>query len=176
MTLKQLAKTLNQPIGNLIRKARQVGLQVGQNSPLTEAQIELLKATDVTPQLKPAQASEELEANQEMKSADDFEQSGELEIKQEETPAAPPQNQSIAGIKQQQLSQAIQAEQELNQHQTETRLQQRFADGQFLGVLEALTENQGRVSGYLAVNQVSFNADMQRREQALAKLAEKMAG
>jgi len=39
MTLNQLAKTLNQPIGNLIRKARQVGLQVGQNSTLTTAQI-----------------------------------------------------------------------------------------------------------------------------------------
>lgn len=93
MTLKQLAKTLNQPIGNLIRKAHQVGLKVGQNSTLTTAQIELLKATDTTPQLKPA--------------ADNG-----IEVKQDETPAAQPTNQSITSIKQQQLSQAIQAESE----------------------------------------------------------------
>ncbi|WP_019488079.1 hypothetical protein [Kamptonema formosum] len=43
------------------------------------------------------------------------------------------------------MSSSIQAESELSQHQTETRLQQRFADGQYLGVLEALAEGQGQL-------------------------------
>lgn len=161
MTLKELAKSLNTPVGNLIKKANQNGLKIGSNASLTQAQIELLKTTDNTPQLKPAQPQSP---------------TGEMEITEDSVPAAPPQNQSIASVKQQQLSSSIQAESELSQHQTETRLQQRFADGQYLGVLEALAEGQGRVNGYLAVSQVTFNADMQRREQALATLTEKLEG
>ncbi|MDF0556572.1 hypothetical protein [Kamptonema sp. UHCC 0994] len=161
MTLKQLAKTLNVPVGNLIKKANQNGLKIGSNAPLTESQIELLKATDNTPQLKPVQAPEPI---------------GEMEIREDSAPAAPPQNQSIASIKQQQLSQAIQAENEQFNHQAQTRLQQSFADGQELGVLEVLAREQGRLNASLAVSQVIFESDMKRREAALANLAEKLEG
>ncbi|HLO47241.1 MAG TPA: translation initiation factor IF-2 N-terminal domain-containing protein, partial [Kamptonema sp.] len=74
MTLKELSKQWKTPLGNLIKKAQLQGLKVSSNSQLSEAQIELLKATDNTPQLKPAQASEP---------------SGEMEIREDSVPAAP---------------------------------------------------------------------------------------
>lgn len=86
------------------------------------------------------------------------------------------QNQSIASIKQQQLSSSIQAETEQFNHQAQTRLQQSFADGQELGVLEVLAREQGRLNASLAVSQVIFEGDMKRREAALANLAEKLEG
>ena len=155
MTLKQLAKMLNQPIGNLIRKAHQVGLKVGQNSTLTEAQIQLLKTTDTTPQLKPA--------------ADNG-----IEIKQDEAPAAQQQQPSITSIKQQQLSQSIQAESEQFNYQVHSRLQQSFNDGQELGVLEVLAREQGRTSAAMAVSQAIYQADLNRRAQMMANLSEKL--
>ncbi|HLO49110.1 MAG TPA: hypothetical protein VK211_11900 [Kamptonema sp.] len=161
MTLKELSKQWKTPLGNLIKKAQLQGLKVSSNSQLSEAQIELLKATDNTPKLKPAQAQSP---------------TGEMEIRQESVPAAPPQNQSIASIKQQQLSSSIQAETEQFNHQAQTRLQQSFADGQELGVLEVLAREQGRLNASLAVSQVIFEGDMKRREAALANLAEKLEG
>ena len=161
MTLKELSKQWKTPLGNLIKKAQMQGLKVSSNSQLSEAQIELLKATDNTPQLKPAQAQSP---------------TGEMEIRQESAPAAPPQNQSIASVKQQQLSASIQAESEQFNHQAQTRLQQSFADGQELGVLEVLAREQGRLNASLAVSSVIFESDMKRREAALANLAEKLEG
>jgi hypothetical protein len=161
MTLKELAKNLKTPLGNLIKKAQQKGIKINSNAPLTKAQIELLSFADEIPQLKPAL---------------DYEPTSEMEIREESVPAAPPQNQSIASIKQQQLSASIHAESEQFNHQTHTRLQQSFADGQELGVLEVLAREQGRLNASLAVNQVIFESDMKRREAALANLAQKLEG
>ncbi len=157
MTLRELSKAIKTPLGNLIQKARQHGLSVEANTPLTKAQIELLKATDTTPQLKPA--------------ADNG-----LEIKQDEAPAAQSQQPSITTIKQQQLSQSIQAESEQFNHQVHTRLQQSFNDGQELGVLEVLAREQGRTSAAMAVSQAIYQSDMNRRAQMMASLAEKLEG
>jgi cellobiose-specific phosphotransferase system component IIA len=171
MTLRELAKTLNQPIGILIRKANQNGFKLGSNSSLTPAQVELLKLTDSTPQLKPA--SPELE---QPKSHDtqDSGQSGELEIKPETAPAAHNSNQSILGVKQQQLSQSVKAQNEQFNHQVHTQLQQSFSDGQELGVLEVLAHEQGRVSAAMALSQVIFETGQKRRANSLATLAEKL--
>jgi len=159
MTLKELAKNLKTPLGNLIRKAQQKGLKIKSDAPLTEAQIELLKATDETPQLKPAA---------------DCESKGELEIKPESTPAAPPASISIASVKQQQLSQSIAAENEQFNYHAHTRLQQSFTEGQELGILEALAEQDGRLNGKMAVQQVIFNSEMNRRANSLAEVANAM--
>jgi len=111
---------------NLVKKAQQKGLKITQNAHLTEHQIELLKADDELPQLKSANDSE-------------------LAEETETTPAAPPASISIASIKQQQLSQSIAAENEQFNYHAQTRLQQSFTEGQELGILEALAEQDGRL-------------------------------
>lgn len=161
MTLKELAKVLNTPLGNLIRKAKDNGLPASPEATLTESQIEILKASDEVPALKPSLPPQ---SNPEPQS-----EASEIAPTNQQT-------ESIATRKERELQQAIQAESEQFNHQAEARLQQRFADGQYLGVLEGIAENQGRVSGYLAVSQVAFNADLARRHKVLNELAAKVEG
>jgi hypothetical protein len=173
MTLRELAKSINKPIGFLIQKANKHGMRLGSNSTLTPSQIELLKSTETVPQLKPA--SPDLEQSESLETPDN-EPTGELEIKQESKPAAPNQNQSILGVKQQQLSQSVKAQNEQFNHQVHTQLQQSFSDGQELGVLEVLAHEQGRVSAAMALSQVIFETGQKRRANSLATLAEKLDG
>jgi hypothetical protein len=157
MTLKELARTLTTPVGSLIKKAQQHGLNLNPNSHLTPNQIEILKSSDNIPRLKPSESKPgEL---------------GEIKSSSEE----PKSLLSTITNKQQQISQSSQAEEAQFNHQTLTRLQQSFAEGQELGCLEVLVKEEGRLGASLALSQVLFSSDMNRREKSLSELADKMS-
>lgn len=160
MKLSELAKTLNTPVGELIKRAKASNLKVDFNTPLTAEQIVELKKVEEQPISRP-QLPGQSEPRQHQEQIVPTEPSAPESANQN-----PINNGSdIASIQQNAVTQASAARQAQEQHILQTRLQQASGDGLYEGVVEGLTHQKSRIEGLMLVTDAAFQSEQSQREK-----------
>ena len=140
MKLSELAKTLNTPVGELIKRAKASNLKVDFNTPLTAEQIVELKKVEEQPIARP-QLPGQSESQQPQ-------QDPQEQMVQTQNSA-----QSIAAQTHAKLSQSRQAKNAQAGNLFQAAVQAEYANGQDRGLLLGLANEQGAVDAYMAVQQ-----------------------
>lgn len=160
MKLSELAKTLNTPVGELIKRAKASNLKVDFNTQLTAEQIAKLKNVEEQPIIRPRLPG----------------QSEPCQHQEQMVPSEPSSPESvnqgsinngsdIASIQQNAVTQASAARQAQQQHILQTRLQQASGDGLYEGVVEGLTHQKSRIEGLMLVTDAAFQSEQSEREK-----------
>lgn len=140
MKLSELAKTLNTPVGELIKRAKASNLKVDFNTPLTAEQIVELKKVEEQPIILP-QLPGQSESQQ------------PLQEPQEQMVRAQNSAPSIAAQTHAKLSQSRQAKNAQANNLFQAAVQAEYASGQDRGLLLGIANEQGAVDAYMAVQQ-----------------------
>lgn len=140
MNLNEFAKTLNTPVGVLIKRAKSRGLKVDFNTQLTAEQIAELKKVEDQPIARP-QLPGQSESQQ------------PLQEPQEQMVQTQNSAPSIAAQTHTKLSQSRQAKNAQAGNLFQAAVQAEYANGQDRGLLLGLADEQGAVDAYMAVQQ-----------------------
>ena len=137
MRLSELAKTLNTPVPELIRRAKKSDLKINHDTQLTEEQIAQLKKVEQESIARPQLPESSIE-----------QPSSERMIVNENVPI-----ESIAAQTHAQLTKSRQAKNAQAGNLFEAAVQSEYAAGQDTGLLLGLVNQQGVVDAYMSIQQ-----------------------